>query len=257
VWATVALVVTLATTVLAGVSGAAPAPVLHDATRIELAREKALTDSFQPEIPAYAGSDGSGARGSAHSPDRRPGDDHRRMQRIDTRAQRDGAARDPGPIGTVISYLMWGLIAIAVALGAFWVAGELFHIGRDADAPPEEADAEAAAIALERAVVDRPLGDAEELARRGEFGEAIHTLLLRTLQELAKSSAVRVAPATTSREILARVALLADAREALAGLIVAVEVTHFGGGIATADDYARCREQFQRFAVAFRARGKA
>jgi hypothetical protein len=80
---------------------------------------------------------------------------------------------------------------------------------------------------------------------------------LRTLQELAKSSAVRVAPATTSREILARVALLADAREALAGLIVAVEVTHFGGGIATADDYARCREQFQRFAVAFRARGKA
>ena len=40
--------------------------------------------------------------------------------------------------------------------------------------------------------------------------------------------------------------LLAEARDALAGLITAVELTHFGDDDATVDDYVRCREtQFQ------------
>ena len=59
--------------------------------------------------------------------------------------------------------------------------------------------------------------------------------------------------AMTSREILARVPLLADAREALAGLITAVEITHFGDEPANAGDYDRCRQQFHLFATAFRA----
>jgi hypothetical protein len=56
----------------------------------------------------------------------------------------------------------------------------------------------------------------------------------------------------TSREILARVPLLADARSALADLITAVEITHFGDELANADDYERCRQQFHLFAQAFR-----
>jgi hypothetical protein len=80
---------------------------------------------------------------------------------------------------------------------------------------------------------------------------------LRTLQELAHNAAVRVAPANTSREILARVPLLADARSALAGLITAVEITHFGDEPANADDYERCRRQFHVFAAAFRQGGPA
>ena len=46
--------------------------------------------------------------------------------------------------------------------------------------------------------------------------------------------------------------LLADARTALAGLITAVEITHFGAEPASETDYARCREQFHVFATAFR-----
>ena len=68
---------------------------------------------------------------------------------------------------------------------------------------------------------------------------------------------MRVAPANTSREILARVPLLGDARTALAGLITAVEVTHFGDAEPSADDYGRCRQQFNIFATAFRAGGRA
>ena len=61
---------------------------------------------------------------------------------------------------------------------------------------------------------------------------------------------MRVGPATTSREILARVPLVADARDALAGLIDAVEHTHFGDDPATEADYARCRERFHALASA-------
>ena len=64
---------------------------------------------------------------------------------------------------------------------------------------------------------------------------------------------VRVERSHTSREILARVPLLADAREALSMLITYVELTHFGDDPAGAADYAKCRDQFNRFAAAFKA----
>src|SRR5438105_11447299 len=147
--------------------------------------------------------------------------------------------------------VMWGILIVIVVLAAVWIASELTKYGGDAELPAGESQARMQA-AIE-AIIEKPLGDADELAMRGEFAEAIHTLLLRTLQELVRSAAVRVAPAMTSREILARVPLLADARDALAGLINAVEITHFGDEPANADDYQRCRQQFNAFAAALRA----
>ncbi|HLL20855.1 MAG TPA: DUF4129 domain-containing protein, partial [Kofleriaceae bacterium] len=129
---------------------------------------------------------------------------------------------------------------------------ELGSSGGDAALPVDDAKA-AQRKAVTAAIIDRPLGDADELAARGEFAEAIHTLLLRTLHELARSAMVRVEPSQTSREILSRVPLLAEARDALGVLITYVELTHFGDEPANAEDYARCREQFNRFAHAFRA----
>jgi hypothetical protein len=137
-----------------------------------------------------------------------------------------------------------------VGILAFWLVTELMKYG-DEDAAIA-ADAAADPAERTRNVIERPLGDAEECARRGDFAEAIHTLLLRTMQELARSSAIRMSPAYTSREILARVRLMPEAREALAGLITAVELTHFGADQATTDDYDRCRAQFHKFATAFR-----
>lgn len=215
---------------------------------IERARASTLTDTFQQELPGYEQRAGSG---SARPRDPRMG---RRVprdsaRRIDTREQRasDGGG---GALGGLIEILMWGCLAVGLGLGAFWLATELSK-GEDARLPPEEAEAKAQAATV--AIIDKPLGDADELAARGEYAEAIHTLLLRTLHELARSAMVRVERSHTSREILARVPLLADARTALANLITAVELTHFGDEPAGAADYARCREQFNVFATAFRS----
>jgi hypothetical protein len=220
------------------------------AARIEQARRLVLDDAYQSELPDGSG---GGSGGTVRRPGRQAGGelaDRQRRPRIDVRVH-----DEPGPMSAVMTVVLWGMIIVLALLGAFWVASELSKYGGDAELPADEPGARAAAIA--DAVTERPLEDAEELARKGLFAQAIHTLLLRTLQELARSAAVRVAPATTSREILARVPLLADARSALAGLITAVEVTHFGDEPANAEDYERCRRQFHVFAEAFRQRGQA
>ena len=235
-----------------------PAARADRASRIDQARRTVLDDTYQAELPRYrdpSGSPGAGGGSAGDGPGGRPrrqaggelgeGDRDRRMM-VDAREHEEG-----GAASSLMSSLMWGMVIVIGVLIAFWIASELSRYGGDAELGPADEPADRMQAAAE-AIIDRPLGDADELARRGLFAEAIHTLLLRTLQELVRSAAVRVAPATTSREILARVPLLADARSALAGLITAVEITHFGDAPANAADYERCRQQFAVFAQAFR-----
>lgn len=220
------------------------------AADIDAARERALTAAYQRELP---GDHAAGPGSAAGAESARPGREiEPREPWIDTRARR---AEEAGPLGSLMTFLLWGLVIVTAALLAFWFGGELLRGEDHAElAPDASAPDDAAGTA---AIIARPLGDADELARRGEYAEAIHTLLLRTLEELVRGAAVRVERWHTSREILARVPLLADAREAFAGLIAAVELTHFGHEPANAADYDRCRQQFHHFAAAFRASGIA
>jgi hypothetical protein len=164
--------------------------------------------------------------------------------------------QEQGAMSSLMTFLLWSMVIVVGVLIAFWIGSELSRYGGDAELS-SDGESQGRMQVAAAAIIDRPLGDADELARRGQFAEAIHTLLLRTLQELVRSAAVRVAPATTSREILARVPLYADARTALGGLITAVEITHFGDEPANAADYERCRQQFHVFAQVLRNRGPA
>lgn len=220
-------------------SSVAPAAAQVSTERIEQARARTLTEDYQPTLPgAEAPAEPSASRA-------------KRIERrqIDTREHQ--GSFDAGVLGTIIQWLMWAAIVVAAGLLAFWLVTELSAYGGADAALGDPAEAPDAGPDLR--VIERPLGDADELARRGDFTEAVHTLLLRTLQELVRSTAVRVTPALTSREILARVPLGPDARNALADLIAAVELTHFRGTPATQEDYERCRAVFHGFATAFRA----
>src|SRR5262245_41143842 len=247
--------------VLLGVIAPARADDSIGADRIERARQGALDSDYQPKLPRYEAGSGEGGGaleggGSGGLPRDRMGPGPRRRGNgniygrdehwVDTRNEPHREQQMSG----FMQMVLWGMLIVLVILAAVWVGSELTKYGGDAEVPPGESQVRMQAAV--EAILEKPLGDADELARRGEYAEAIHTLLLRTLQELVRSAAVRVAPATTSREILARVPLLADARTALAGLITAVEITHFGDEPANADDYERCRNQFHVFATAFR-----
>jgi hypothetical protein len=256
----------------------APAFADIDASKIEKARDSTLTPTFQEDLPGHEtrplgeltlgdpggrrnGSGSGSGSGSAQAAG--PGSQDPRLRqrppregarRIDTREyqERERAREEAGPVSGLLTMFMWGLLAVGLGLLIFWFVSEFAKSDADVALPVED-DSDAKVKAQTAAIIDRPLGDADDLAARGEFAEAIHTLLLRTLHELARSAMVRVERSHTSREILRRVPLAADAKEALSMLITYVELTHFGDDPANAADYAKCREQFNRFATAFRA----
>ncbi|HEX6739871.1 MAG TPA: DUF4129 domain-containing protein, partial [Vicinamibacteria bacterium] len=97
----------------------------------------------------------------------------------------------------------------------------------------------------------RTEAQAAVVAARMRAGYFLDRLLLNALRELGRSS---TAPALsqTSREVLRHPALVPEARAALGPLVSSVESCHFGGGTATAEDYARCAESYRRFQDACR-----
>lgn len=140
---------------------------------------------------------------------------------------------------------------VLITLGALLVIGLAAVLLRErisAPAPTAESrPADEPEAIPERAI----LSDADRLAAAGRYAEAVHALLLRTIEALARR--VPVPRALTSREILDRAALPAEARAAFAELVAAVELTRFGGRLAAADDYTRCVTCFDRIRAALLA----
>lgn len=140
------------------------------------------------------------------------------------------------------------LVLLVAALSVFafiaisWLVNRLRGRARDvAVAEPGGADAPAPI----------PIVSAEALAAEGRWADAIHALLLDTLAAL--SGASRLAPSLTSREIVARVRLGPVARDALSGLVGAVEISRFGGADATEEDYRLCLARFHAFHASYRS----
>lgn len=163
-----------------------------------------------------------------------------------------GSKKGPGTSRPMSDSRGLGQIVL-IAVGALVVIGFIAVLAREftsGPAPPESAEtraAQTAFVAPERTVLD----DADRLAAAGRFAEAVHALLMRTIEALGRQ--IVVSRALTSREILARAGLPTDARAAFADLVTAVEITHFGGRGADADDYARCVACFHRIRVALGA----
>jgi hypothetical protein len=94
------------------------------------------------------------------------------------------------------------------------------------------------------------LDDADALAQQGRFEEAIHLLLFRSIDDLARRRPGRVKPALTSRDIAALEAMPDDARTAFARLAQAVETTFFGGRPGGEAAFGEARRDYEAFAFA-------
>jgi len=154
---------------------------------------------------------------------------------------------EPPPwLRRVLKILAWAALggaALGLVLGLVWLGRRLLRV--------HVHDTPLAAPRAPVATLEIPLDDARALAAAGRFDEAIHALLLATLAALAR--ATRLAPSLTSREVLGRAALGPGAREALAGLVLAVEVSRFGGEVPSADDYRACLDRFHVFLDNYRS----
>ncbi len=146
-----------------------------------------------------------------------------------------------GPLELLLRILLWTALAVLVILAVSWLVRRLSAGARDVEVPEAGTPAP---IAI-------PIASAEALAAEGRFAEAIHALLLETLQALSR--AARLAPSLTSREIVEHVPLPDRARSALEGLVLAVEVSRFGGAPAAEPDYRTCLSRFHAFLDTYRS----
>ena len=147
-----------------------------------------------------------------------------------------------------IGWAGWALLAVLVAL-ALW-----FLIRRFRDrTPPRAVWPPPRQMALWQPSARQArllLHDAEVLAAQGRFDEAVHMLLLVSIQEIGDRQRELVTPALTSREIAALPALSVLAQRIFSGIAQIVEHSRFGGHAIGEAEFQHCRAAFEQFTAA-------
>ncbi|PZO77185.1 MAG: hypothetical protein DI632_09630 [Sphingomonas hengshuiensis] len=93
------------------------------------------------------------------------------------------------------------------------------------------------------------LEDADALAGKGRYDEAVRLLLFRSIDDIVAWRGDVVRPADTSRDIARADALPPLARGVFAGIVAAVERSLFGGRALDGDDWRRARADYAGFAL--------
>lgn len=148
-------------------------------------------------------------------------------------------------------FLLWSVLAVAAATLLVLVYLRLRH-GRWPWSKSESADlipAEEEEWQPEAAPVRSWLDEADALAAKGRFAEAIHHLLLRSIDDIARRRPRLVRPALTSRELSASDGIPPAARELFTGIALMVERSLFGGRDIARADWERARTAYADFAL--------
>jgi len=94
------------------------------------------------------------------------------------------------------------------------------------------------------------LKESDALAAQGLYAEAVHLLLLRSIEDIEERRPRSVRPTLTSREIGQLPALPEMARAAFAPIVRIVERARFRGETIGQDEFDFCRRQYESFAFA-------
>ena len=93
------------------------------------------------------------------------------------------------------------------------------------------------------------LEEADRLAAEGLYAEAIHHLLLRSVEDIQKRRPRLVRPALTSRELAGASAIPGAARDLFARIAAMVERSLFGGRAVGAGDWDAARDAYADFVL--------
>jgi hypothetical protein len=151
------------------------------------------------------------------------------------------------PNMSFMGYVGWGLVIIGALVIAFLVGREIYRQPwarkrRSVD------DAGASEWRPELEAARNLLREADLLASQGKYAEAVHLILLRSIEDIGKHKPGLVRPAMTSREIGALRQLPSAARTTFVTIMQIVERALFAGLQIVAADFAQCREAYERFA---------
>ncbi len=92
------------------------------------------------------------------------------------------------------------------------------------------------------------LEESDALAATGDYAQAVHLILLRSIQDIDERRPKLVRPTLTSREIGRLPDLPSAARNAFVGIAQTVERALFAGHPVGAEEFAQAREQYAAFA---------
>lgn len=153
------------------------------------------------------------------------------------------------PLAPIIPYLIWALIIVVVALLLSPVV-RLFLTTRferlfqrhnlQAD-KPWRPTREAVAALLE---------EIDALAARGEYDEAVHLLLVRSVADINAYRPDLVRPHFSARDIMSHPLLPAGARPAFSRIVGLVERSFFAGIPVGKDGFDACRQAYVDFVAA-------
>ena len=152
-------------------------------------------------------------------------------------------------MGGLLGYFFYAVLAALVAVIVFYIVREFAYIRfankkknneelTEADAPLYVPDAEAAQILLD---------DVDRLAQEGNFADAIHTLLFRSIQDIEEKRPHSIRQSFTSREIADLKILSQEARIAFSKIGRVVEEGFFGQRPLGKSDFEVCREAYVQF----------
>ncbi|MBY9063540.1 DUF4129 domain-containing protein [Sphingomonas yunnanensis] len=149
--------------------------------------------------------------------------------------------------------LLWSAIALLLA-GVAWAVVERVRYGvwrwprwrRRRAGDPTAAEEPPL---FEPAPVRAWLREADALAAAGRFAEAVHLLLVRSVEDLARRRPAMVQPALTARELAAAPGLPPPARERFAAIARLVERSLFGGRPVDAAGWEMARADYAAFAL--------
>ncbi|WP_448501820.1 DUF4129 domain-containing protein [Sphingomonas sp.] len=150
-----------------------------------------------------------------------------------------------GPLWEILFYLTLALIALVLFLAFYPPARDailaFFRRRPAVEAPPRWQPDRSGARAL--------LAEAEQLAAQGDYGEAVHLLLLRSIEDIERWRGRTLGVALTARDIAGVEALPDAARPVFARLVAMVERALFARRAISADEWNDARDAYRRFAL--------
>jgi len=149
----------------------------------------------------------------------------------------------------LVGYALWAVLIVAIGLGLFFVVRWIVRRAWAARSGEVATSIPAQGWSLSPARAQLLLADADALAAQGRFDEAIHHLLLRSVGDISEHRPELLKPALTSREISALPGLPEAARQAFGEIARMVERALFAGRSVGANDYAACRNEYERIAL--------
>jgi len=147
-----------------------------------------------------------------------------------------------------VGWFLLGCVLLGAATILYFVVRNLVVSRRSRDAQAE-AESDVATWRPSETAARALLADAEALAAQGQYDEAAHLLLRRSLEDIQRHRPRLLRPALTSREIAGSDWMPGIVRRAFAAMAAPVERSLFGGRSLARNDWEEARAAYGEFAL--------